>query len=361
MRHTLRIADSGLCSARRNLSLTEALCRRRQEDGTPDTLRFQHFPRSAIIGRHQRLEKELNLEWIAANGVETARRMTGGGAIVMGPGILGWELIIARDRAPRDLEAVSGLACNGVARALRSFGIDAAFRPRNDIEVDGRKISGTGGYFDGTVLVFQGTVLVELDRDFLAKALVLPAHKLGKRGLKSFNERICDLRDVMGSCTPALKELGDGIAEGICDQFGFEPLTGEISEWELSLAALVHDEEIGTDSFVRGTLDSLAAPGRSCVVRDLSGGRVEIALTFLNGLEAIADQILITGDFFVTPPRVIPDLEAHLRGIAARNLEAATIAFLSSRSAKFLGIDANEIAKSVGEAASIRGAGTKNG
>ena len=109
------------------------------------------------------------------------------------------------------------------------------------------------------------------------------------------------------------------------------------------------------------TLDSLAAPGRSCVVRDLSGGRVEIALTFLNGLEAIADQILITGDFFVTPPRVIPDLEAHLRGIAARNLEAATIAFLSSRSAKFLGIDANEIAKSVGEAASIRGAGTKNG
>ena len=56
---------------------------------------------------------------------------------------------------------------NSVARLPEAFPrlsrIDARFRPRNDIEVDGRKLSGTGGFFDGDTLIYQGTVLVDLD------------------------------------------------------------------------------------------------------------------------------------------------------------------------------------------------------
>mgnify|MGYP000555928568 CR=1 FL=1 len=48
---------------------------------SPDTLRFQHFPPSAIIGRHQILAREVDLEWCAGHDVAIARRMTGGGAI----------------------------------------------------------------------------------------------------------------------------------------------------------------------------------------------------------------------------------------------------------------------------------------
>ena len=75
----LRIVDSGLRDARFNLSLTEALSRGRAAGTTPDTLRFQHFPPSAIIGRHQLLHREVDLDWTAAHRVQTARRMTGGG------------------------------------------------------------------------------------------------------------------------------------------------------------------------------------------------------------------------------------------------------------------------------------------
>ena len=195
---TLRVIDSGLRDARLNLSVTEALRRGCAAGTTPDTLRFQHFPRSAIIGRHQLLHREVDLGWVAAHGVQTARRMTGGGAIVMGPGLLGWEVVLSRAVVPRTLEEATALLCNAVAAGLSRFGVPAAYRPRNDIEVEGRKVSGTGGYFDGEVLVFQGTVLVALDVAFMTNALQLPVRKLGKRGLEAMAERVTDLHQLLG-------------------------------------------------------------------------------------------------------------------------------------------------------------------
>ncbi len=49
-----------------------------------------------MIGRHQALSQEVKLDWCRANGLEIARRITGGGALFMGPGLLGWELVFAR-------------------------------------------------------------------------------------------------------------------------------------------------------------------------------------------------------------------------------------------------------------------------
>ena len=56
-------------------------------------------------------------------------------------------------------------------KACSALGVDAKFRPRNDIEVDGRKISGTGGFFDGDVLIYQGTVLVDMNPQQMVGAL----------------------------------------------------------------------------------------------------------------------------------------------------------------------------------------------
>ena len=69
---------------------------------------------------------------------------------------MGAYSFLARRTGPDLAEKI----CNAAALGFRELGVDAKFRPRNDIEVDGRKISGTGGFFDGDVLIYQGTVLV---------------------------------------------------------------------------------------------------------------------------------------------------------------------------------------------------------
>jgi lipoate-protein ligase A len=348
----LRGIDSGLRRARENLSLTEALLRRRQRSLSPDTLRFQHFPPSAIIGRHQLLHREINLDWVRANGVETARRMTGGGAIVMGPGVLGWELVISRAAAPETLSLVSETICNGVANGLRQLGVDAAYRPRNDVEVQGRKVSGTGGYFDGDCLVFQGTVLVDLDFGLFTSALRLPAHKLGRRGLETLADRVTDLKGLLGGA-PDIKRVEAVVADGIAAALGLQLRWEDLSADEEREARAVHDAEIGLDSFVTGADEAFGSEGRTIqVAAPTPGGVIEIAVKLLDGSADMVDQVLITGDFFASPPRVIADLEAHLRHMPLDAISIAAGRFLEAEQASFLGMTAADLCAALTQAAS---------
>lgn len=346
---TLSIVDSGLRSARENLSLTEALCRAHRAGGAQDLFRFQHFPPSAIIGRHQRLEREVNLPWCAANSVGTARRMTGGGAIVMGPGILGWELILSRRHVPQTLGAVAQVICEGVAAGLQKLRVPAAFRPRNDVEVEGRKVCGTGGYFDGDTLVFQGTVLVKLDETLLTSALHLPAHKLGKRGLESLKDRVSDIETVLGHTLP-MGDVQAALAASVAAALGYHAEGGHLSAADEAAAQAIFSTEIGQDAFVQGHDDALASSGDTRVQRHaLPFGEIEVALKMREG--ARVDQVMITGDFFVTPPRIIADLEAHLRQRPLGELAAAAAAFLEARQAGFLGLSAADMVAAIAAAA----------
>ena len=71
----------------------------------PDTIRFLRFPRSALVGRHQALAREIHIDWCQSNGVEIARRITGGGAIWFEPAHLGWELVLPRSALGPSLDA----------------------------------------------------------------------------------------------------------------------------------------------------------------------------------------------------------------------------------------------------------------
>jgi len=347
----LRVVDSGLREARFNLSLTEALRRGRADGATPDTLRFQHFPRSAIIGRHQLLHREIDLDWVAANGVETARRMTGGGAIVMGPGLLGWELVLGRAAVPRSLDEATALICTGVAAALARFGLPAAYRPRNDIEVDGRKISGTGGYFDGEVLVFQGTVLVTLDLEFLTSALRLPVRKLGRRGLEAMAERVTDLQTLLGAAPP-MAAVQDALTEGLATTLRLDRRDAALTEAERAAADGIQASEIGTEAFVRGHDDALPTEGRivtHCV--QTPGGTIEVVLKLRDGVAPVVDQALVAGDFFAEPPAAVAALEARLRACHAKDLAAVAGHALDASGARFLGFDRADVVAAIAGAA----------
>ena len=80
----------------------------------------------------------------------------------------------------------------------------AHYRPRNDIEVDGRKISGTGGFFDSNLIFYQGTLLIDFDPAKMLACLNVPAEKLPKRAIDSAAQRIITMREVLGGTLPDL-------------------------------------------------------------------------------------------------------------------------------------------------------------
>ncbi|MEE2525744.1 biotin/lipoate A/B protein ligase family protein [Hyphobacterium sp. HN65] len=342
-----RVIDTGLREGRANIAFDQAMIDARQASEIPDTIRFIHFPPTALVGRHQSLSKEIRLEACAERGVGLARRITGGGAIYLDEGQLGWAIVCNKaSLGTTRLDEVTRKICEAAAVGLSTLGIKAAFRPRNDIEVDGRKISGTGGFFDGGTLIFQGTVLVDLDPLTMLSALNVPQEKLAKRALDDAGSRIVTLRELLGEA-PSLETVKAALIRGFEEHLGIECIAGEPTAEEERAAAVLYDEEIGKDDFVyeiSGTEeDETLMTGSYTGLGGTATAHVRVEGA---GNDRIR-EVLITGDFFITPPRIIYDLEASLRGKPVSEAGRLVREFFAAASVGMLSISPDDFAAAV--------------
>ena len=322
------VLDTGLRGARANIAFDAALVEAHRAGAIGDTIRLLRFERSALVGRHQQLEREVDVAWCAAHGVELARRLTGGGAIVFEPAQLGWELAIGRTALPGPLEAVAQRLCEAVAAGLSRLGVTARFRPRNDIEVSGRKLCGTGGYFDGPTLFYQGTVLVDLDLELLCGALRPSFGKLERHGLRSVADRVVTLKELLGR-VPATEEVETVIVASLAEALGRSAQPVAVPEPLERAAATWLAEEIGTEAFVHGEDGDGPAPHCATGEHSVAGGTVRAHVRLRPGAERVIDDIRFEGDFFVAPARAVLDLEARLRGTRAELAEPGIAAFFA--------------------------------
>ena len=248
MSKPFRVLDTGVLEGRLNIAIGQAIVEARQQGTVPDTLRFLRFPPTALVGRHQALGQEIDLDYCRENDIGLARRITGGGAIFMEPGLLGWELAFDRKTlGVRSLPDLTRVICEAAAEGISRLGVNARFRPRNDIEVDGRKISGTGGFFDGDTLFYQGTVLVDMDPQVMVSALRVPKAKLAKRELDSAEQRVVTLRELLGDNTPGLAEIQAALSNAFSERFGLEMTHGKLTDEERLQADILCREEICTE------------------------------------------------------------------------------------------------------------------
>ena len=351
MENTFRIIDTAVREGRANIAFDAALIEERQAERVPDTIRFLRFPPTALIGRHQDLSREVDLDYCAENNVGTVRRITGGGAIYLDEGQIGWELVF--QRSSLGIAALPDLAreiCNAAAAGLGKLGVDARFRPRNDIEVDGRKISGTGGFYDGDVLIYQGTVLVDLNPQHMVNALRVPESKLAKRKLDSAAQRVVTLKELLGEGLPDLESIQEALIEGFKEGLGIDAAWGEISDGEERLARELYDEEIGTDEFV-AEIDNPAADSAVFAGSHTgAGGTIDSFIKLEGPTRELLQRVLISGDFFVTPPRTVFDLEACLTGVRLDDLEPAIEQFFEQTEIDMLSVTPADFRTSISNA-----------
>ncbi len=357
-----RVIDTGLRGGRANIAFDQALIETRKDGAIPDTIRFLRFRPSALIGLHQILSHEVKLDYCRSHEIEIVRRITGGGGLYFDEGQIGWELVFDRSIfGVTELGAVTRRICEAAALGLTKLGIPARYRPRNDIEVDGRKISGTGGFFDGGLIFFQGTLLIDFDPAMIIACLNVPAEKLAKHDLKSAIQRVITMREVLGDELPDLRAIYDALLAGFAEALGIASRWGEITPAEERLADRIFAEEIGTDAFVAmldapatdDTLVSASFPGK--------GGTVRADIRLEGPHRNLIREALISGDFFVTPTRTIFDLEAALRGVTVSNAGAVVERFFSLAPIGFLSLGPGDFRQAIEMALSKSGARANGG
>lgn len=323
----IRVIDTGLRTGRENIAHDQAMVELHRAGEIPDSFKFIQFKPCALIGRHQDLSQELNLDVCKAEGVETVRRMTGGGAIYMDGGQLGWGLVCHRRSIGGSLTDVTKRICEAVAAGLSTLGVDAKFRPRNDIEVDGKKISGTGGFFDGATLIFQGTVLIEIDAKKMMSVLNVPMHKIEKRGGAAPESRVTSLTELLGY-RPTMEVVQSAILKGLEEHLDIKAEWGDLTEDEESLAYQHYVEEIGTDDFVAEIDDPGATDGVQ--IGQNEAGNLKAYVRFEGPRKDRIREVIYSGDVFVTPPRALMDLEAHLRGVVLSDVNEKVKTFFDT-------------------------------
>jgi len=358
-RRTVRVIDTGIRTGRENVAFDQALIEARNAGKCPETIRFLRFRPCALIGLHQMLSHEVRLDYCARQGIEVGRRITGGGGLYLDEGQIGWELVLERRRLGADLAVAAARICTAAAGGLQRLGVPAEFRPRNDIEANGRKLCGTGGVFDGETLFFQGTLLIDFDPACMIEALRIPVEKLAQRDLEDARRRVVSLSELLGR-VPPLEEIHAALLEGFREHLGLEPLWSGASEYEEHLAEKLLAEQHGTDEFVH----SLDAPAESAPVSSATLVRRAGTLRADIRLEGAANErireALITGDFFISPARTVLDLEARLRGLPAAGAGAAIEVFFEERACQLLGLapaDFREVVESALAQLSFRAAG----
>jgi len=171
-----------------NLAIEETLFETLYEGHPGYFLLWQNTP-SVIIGRHQNAWEEVNIEYTKNNNIPIVRRGTGGGAVYHDLGNLNFSFLSWMDTNELGFERY----LKPIKATLRELGIDAELSSRNDITVDGKKVSGNAQRKSGKKLLQHGTLLVNLDTSNMGDILTGNPEKYLSKGVSSHKSRVTNL------------------------------------------------------------------------------------------------------------------------------------------------------------------------
>jgi len=195
---------------------------------------------SVIIGISQNQNTEVNLPYLEAHGIDLVRRSTGGGAVYHDLQNLNYSFVGPVGRMDDSFVRL-------VADALSSFGINAEVSGRNDIFVDGRKVSGYAKRVWKDRAIIHGTLMYDVDIDTLTKVLDTPESKLHRKGVASVRSRVANLKDLL----PQFDSL-DAFRSAIYDYFagGDECIT--LSETQIAEIREIRDTKYASQDWILG-------------------------------------------------------------------------------------------------------------
>ncbi|MDG6217967.1 MAG: DUF116 domain-containing protein [Candidatus Thermoplasmatota archaeon] len=308
-----RLLDTGQRTADENIALDHVLLKAKNINHTPNTIRFLQFkPHAVLLGYHQSPEQELRVDFCKQAGIDINRRITGGGTIFFDETQIGWEIICEKkyfDISIADPGFFLRLSLP-LIKTLEELGLNACFRPRNDIEINKKKISGTGGTEEGDVFLFQGTLLVDFDIVTMIKALRIPIEKLKDKEIDEAKERVTCLKWELGY-TPDSNLLKNVMKTHFEETFDIvlepERLTFEEKElFEQSKKTFRSKTWVNKVSFPKNEQHMITS------IHKAEGGLIRTSLMINQRFNRI-QSAFITGDFFAYPKRIIVDLEAELK------------------------------------------------
>ncbi|NDJ87299.1 MAG: lipoate--protein ligase family protein [Chloroflexi bacterium] len=305
------------------------------------------------IGYHQNAHAEIDMETLESQNIPLFRREVGGGAVYLNQGQLFYQLVLRADRpdVPKNKGAFYRKYLAPVIAAFRELGVEAIFKPVNDITVDGRKISGNGAGEIEDHVILVGNMMLDFDYDMMSQVLRVPDEKFRDKVHKTLYEALTTLKRELDT-VPPLQALAEMLAQHFAALLG--PLTERQVDDELRAMAASLWERFQTEDWLFEN-DRRKAEREVKIAEDIlviervyksPGGLIR---AYAIQREGHLHQVHLSGDFFLFPAHSVTELESYLEGIAAdpATIEAAIAAFFDETGATAPGVSPEDLTKAL--------------
>lgn len=235
---------------------------------------------TVMLGRNQLIDNEVNTDYCKEHKIDIFRRKSGGGCIYADKGCIQFSYI---SRAVNANEAFAAYM-QRMADLLKGLKIDAQLSGRNDILINGTKVSGCAFYQLSNRSVLHNSLLFDTQLDHLSNALTPAKEKLQSKGVASVRQRVTNVATYTQLDILAFM---DYVQQEMC---GTEVL--ELTEEDMKEVAEI-EKELTSDEFVYGKNPKYSLIRKH---RFEGVGTLEVHIELKNN---IIGSINMVGDYFL--------------------------------------------------------------
>ncbi len=245
---------------------------------------------TVIFGRNQLIENEVNVSFCKQNGIKMFRRKSGGGCVYADKGNIMFSYITKEDNVGFTFYKY----INMILAMLEKLNVKATTSGRNDILIDGRKVSGNAFYRIPGRSVVHGTMLYDSDVEAMMASITPSEQKLKSKGVTSVSQRITQLKDYIDL---DLEQFKDFAKKTLCN--------GEITLQQKEVENILEiEKEYRSHDFIYGNNPKYAVTHHHW----LDGvGEMEVRMEVKNG---VIQSLNLLGDYFI-----VGELDALLKSL----------------------------------------------
>lgn len=245
---------------------------------------------TVIFGRNQLIENEVNVSFCKQNGIKMFRRKSGGGCVYADKGNIMFSYITKEDNVGFTFYKY----INMILAMLEKLNVKATTSGRNDILIDGRKVSGNAFYRIPGRSVVHGTMLYDSDVEAMIASITPSEQKLKSKGVTSVSQRITQLKDYIDI---SMEQFKDFAKNTLCN--------GEITLQQKEVEKILEmEKEYRSHDFIYGNNPKYAVTHHHW----LDGvGEMEVRMEVKNG---VIQSLNLLGDYFI-----VGELDALLKSL----------------------------------------------
>lgn len=163
----------------------------KDENVNEDILYFYQHDNAIIIGRNQNIYEEVKVDVVEKENIEVYRRLSGGGAVYHDLGNINFSFITKKSGHSYEKFLTP------IIEFFQSLGLEAEFKGRNDVLVNGAKVSGNAQAVYKNKMVHHGTILFDANLAKLSEVLIPSKLKIESKGIKSIRQRVTNILDEL--------------------------------------------------------------------------------------------------------------------------------------------------------------------